>query len=75
MGEISRNVTLASRRIETWRKIASYLGREMRTCQRWEKLEGLPIHRLLHNKGCSVYALTGELEEWRRRRESFEQDA
>ena len=59
-------------RLETWKKIARYLGREVRTCQRWEKLEGLPVHRLHHTRLSSVYAVVAELEEWRRGRETFE---
>jgi hypothetical protein len=59
-------------RLETWKKIARYLGRAVRTCQRWEKFEGLPVHRLHHTRLPSVYAVVAELEEWRRSRETAE---
>jgi len=54
--------------LDSWKEIALYLGREVRTCQRWEKFEGLPVHRLQHSKMSSVYAIPGELDEWRHRR-------
>ena len=35
-------------RLDSWKEIASYLGRGIRTVQRWEREEGLPVHRLDH---------------------------
>jgi len=46
------------RRVESWKEIAAYLGRDVTTVRRWEKREGLPVHRLHHNKLGSVYAYT-----------------
>src|SRR5437763_10355156 len=51
-------------RLDSWKEIANYLGREVRTCQRWEKQEGLPIHRHLHEKLGTVYAYRLELDAW-----------
>jgi Tol biopolymer transport system component len=51
-------------RLDSWKKIASYLKRDVSTVQRWEKREGLPIHRLLHDKQGSVYAFRTELDAW-----------
>lgn len=51
-------------RLESWKEIASYLGRSPRTVQRWERLEGLPVHRLQHDKLGSVYAYKSELDAW-----------
>lgn len=56
------------RRLESWKEIASYLGRDVTTVRRWEKREGLPVHRLHHSKLGSVYAYTVELDAWRRER-------
>jgi TolB-like protein/tetratricopeptide (TPR) repeat protein len=56
------------RRLESWKEIASYLGRDVTTVQRWEKREGLPVHRLHHSKLGSVYAYTAELDAWRNER-------
>ena len=36
------------RRLESWKEIATYLGRDVTTVRRWERREGLPVHRLLH---------------------------
>ena len=44
-------------RLDSWKAIAAYLGRGVRTVQRWEREEGLPVHRLAHEKRGSVYAL------------------
>lgn len=51
-------------RLDSWKKIASYLRRDVSTVQRWERREGLPIHRLLHDKQGSVYAFRTELDRW-----------
>lgn len=55
-------------RLDSWKEIASYLGREVRTVQRWEKREGLPVHRHQHDKSGTVYAYKGEMDEWLNRR-------
>jgi TolB-like protein/Tfp pilus assembly protein PilF len=57
-----------SGRLESWKEIATYLGREVRTVQLWEKNEGLPIHRQLHTRQGSVYAFKPELNAWREAR-------
>src|SRR5215475_13518899 len=51
-------------RLDSWKEIASYLRRDVRTVQRWEKKEGLPVHRHLHDKLGSIYAYRNELTEW-----------
>src|SRR6188472_2139034 len=51
-------------RLDSWKEIASYLGRGIRTVQRWEREEGLPVHRLDHAKRGSVYASRRELTAW-----------
>jgi len=57
----------ASDCLNSWKEIASYLGRQVRTVQRWEKEEGLPVHRLPHKKQGSVFAYKAELDAWRAR--------
>jgi tetratricopeptide (TPR) repeat protein len=52
------------RRLDSWKEIAAHLGRTVRTVQRWERDEGLPVHRHLHNKLGSVYAYTDEIDRW-----------
>jgi hypothetical protein len=51
-------------RLDSWKEIAVYLGREVRTAQRWEKREGMPIHRHIHEKASSVCAFKHEIDAW-----------
>ena len=51
-------------RLDSWKEIAAYLKRSVRTVHRWEKDEGLPVHRQLHKDLGSVFAYTGELDAW-----------
>jgi DNA-binding beta-propeller fold protein YncE len=57
-------------RLDSWKSIAQYLGREVRTIQRWEKNEGLPIERLVHGSRGSVHAYTDKLDAWWRERQA-----
>jgi eukaryotic-like serine/threonine-protein kinase len=54
----------AQSRLDSWKEIATYLRRDVRTLQRWEKEEGLPVHRLVHGKQGTVYAIPSELDVW-----------
>ncbi len=54
----------AERRLDSWKEIASFLRRGIRTVQRWEREEGLPVHRLTHAQRGSVYADPKELSAW-----------
>ncbi len=51
-------------RLDSWKEIAAYLDRDVTTVQRWEKREGMPVHRHLHDRMGSVYASRAELEAW-----------
>jgi hypothetical protein len=51
-------------RLNGWKDIATYLGRGIRTVQRWEKTSGLPVRRLKHGPGESVFAFTHEIDLW-----------
>jgi hypothetical protein len=51
-------------RLDSWKEIAAYLGRSDKTVRRWEGKEGLPVHRLHHDKRGSVYAYKKELDAW-----------
>jgi tetratricopeptide (TPR) repeat protein len=62
------------RRLDSWKEIAAWFGRDVRTVRRWEKDEALPIHRHLHKKLGTVYAFEDELEAWRQQRRSREDD-
>src|ERR1700730_1677952 len=54
--------------LDSWKEIAAYLDRDITTVQRWEKREGMPIHRHLHDRMGSVYAFRAELDAWARSR-------
>jgi tetratricopeptide (TPR) repeat protein len=56
----------ASDRLDSWKEIATYLRREVRTVQLWEKKEALPVHRHFHQQLGSVYAFRTEIDRWRR---------
>lgn len=66
MADKNQQVVLASptRRLDSWKEIGGYLGRTVRTVQRWEREQALPVHRLAHNRQASVYAFTDELDAW-----------
>jgi Tol biopolymer transport system component len=55
-------------RLDSWKAISVYLKRDVKTAQRWEKREGMPVHRHLHDKLGSVYAYRSELDAWLSRR-------
>jgi Tol biopolymer transport system component len=72
MGEPSPNALRSEKpgedRLTSWKEIATYLKRDVTTVQRWEKREGMPVHRHLHERMGSVYAFCTELDEWARTR-------
>lgn len=61
--------------LDSWKSIASYLGREVRTVQRWENTEGLPVRRHQHRKLATVYAIKSELDAWWKGREPVREPA
>src|SRR6266852_6096798 len=58
-------IRFPSDRLDSWKAIANHLGREVRTVQLWEKLEGMPVHRHFHRKLGSVFAYRSEVDAWR----------
>ncbi|HKV82008.1 MAG TPA: tetratricopeptide repeat protein [Candidatus Sulfotelmatobacter sp.] len=60
--------SMPEERLDSWKEIAAYLNRDVTTVQRWEKREGMPVHRHLHDKRGSVYALSSEIDAWRHSR-------
>jgi Tol biopolymer transport system component len=53
-----------SERLDSWKEIATYLKRDVRTLQRWEKQEGFPVHRLQHGTQGTVFAYKSEIDVW-----------
>jgi len=54
----------SARRLDSWKEIAAYFNRDVTTVQRWEKREGMPVHRHVHDRSGSVYAFPEELAAW-----------
>ncbi|HVH56357.1 MAG TPA: tetratricopeptide repeat protein [Vicinamibacterales bacterium] len=54
----------AERRLDSWKEIAAHFNRDVTTVRRWERREGLPVHRHVHASRSSIYAYAHELDEW-----------
>lgn len=54
----------AQARLDGWKSIAAYFGRDRTTVIRWARERGLPVHRLPGGKTATVYALRDELDIW-----------
>lgn len=50
--------------LNSWKEIANYLGRGVRTVQRWEAHLGLPVHRPSGREHSAVLAFSNELDQW-----------
>ncbi len=61
---MSESVGVDPGRLNGWKEIAGHLARGPRTVQRWEKLYGLPVHRLGREGGEIVYAFRDEIDGW-----------
>ena len=61
---VTRRPAREEARLHGWKEIAVYLGRGVRTVQRWERDLGLPVHRLTTKGAEVVNALPSELDEW-----------
>lgn len=55
---------MENRRIDSWKEIAAYLKRDVRTVIRWEKERGLPVHRVPGGRKNAVFAFTASLDSW-----------
>jgi Tol biopolymer transport system component len=63
-GDAALGGSPAGDRLDSWKRIAAYLKRDVTTVQRWERRESMPVHRHQHEKQGSVYAFRSELDEW-----------
>lgn len=50
--------------LTSWKEIANYLGKGVRTVQRWEQQFGLPVRRPNEKAKGIVHATRGELDHW-----------
>jgi hypothetical protein len=56
-----------------WKDIAAYLGKSVRSVQRWERELGLPIHRInTPDGGQIIFANRIEIDDWKRAQEADE---
>ncbi|MFM9978135.1 MAG: hypothetical protein ACKVOP_08850 [Sphingomonadaceae bacterium] len=55
---------LDGERLNGWKAIGNFLGRERTTAIRWAKERGLPVHRVPGGRTGTVFALRTELDEW-----------
>ncbi len=53
-------------RLDSWKEIAAYFRRDVRTVSRWEKERGVPIRRVPGGKKGRVFAYQAELDAWLR---------
>jgi len=51
-------------RLDSWKEIASFFGRDERTVRRWEKERALPVHRIPGAAKGRVFAYQAALQEW-----------
>lgn len=52
--------------LNSWKEIATFLDRGVRTVQRWERDHQLPVHRIGNSPRAAVFALQEELLLWLR---------
>ncbi len=57
----------ATDKLDSWKEIAAYVGRDVRTVIRWEQNGGLPIYRVPVGQRQAVYAYRHEIDEWMKR--------
>ena len=51
-------------RLDSWKEIAGFFGRDERTVKRWEKERALPVHRVPGGVRSGVFAYPAELSQW-----------
>ena len=62
------NVPASQQTLSSWKEIAAYFGRGIRTVQRWERELQLPVYRPKSGHKAPVLAFSNELERWSRSR-------
>jgi hypothetical protein len=60
-----RSAVMESTVLQSWKEIAQYVGRGVRTVQRWEAY-GLPVRRPSGRDRSAVLALKSEIDDWLR---------
>lgn len=60
----TENGNSAPKVLNSWKEIAAYMNRGVRTVQRWESALQLPVHRPQGKNRSAVLALQEEIDEW-----------
>jgi hypothetical protein len=50
--------------LTSWKEIAQYVGKGVRTAQRWERELGFPVRRPKHGIKSTVLAVPREIDAW-----------
>ena len=64
MATYPRDAGTRNIRLDSWKEIATFFGRDARTVKRWETERDLPIHRVPGGERGGVFAYVDELELW-----------
>ena len=52
-------------RLDSWKEISNYIGRDIGTCIKWAKTLGLPIYHIDKSSPRScVFAYKSEIDQW-----------
>src|SRR6266481_2153188 len=51
-------------RLGSWKEIAAYLNKDVRTAIRYEKERGLPVHHVPGEGRRTIYAFKNEIDAW-----------
>jgi tetratricopeptide (TPR) repeat protein len=60
----SPELRVSNHRLDSWKEIAAFFGRDERTVKRWEKERALPVHRMPGGLRSGVFAYPAELSQW-----------
>lgn len=60
------NADEKQRLLTSWKEIAAYLGKGVRTVQRWEQDFGLPVRRPMNASHKAILAFPEEIDAWAR---------
>jgi formylglycine-generating enzyme required for sulfatase activity/dienelactone hydrolase len=50
--------------LDSWKEISGYFERSIKTCQRWESIYDMPVHRLDGSPKARVFAYKDEVDQW-----------
>jgi hypothetical protein len=54
--------------LSSWKEISDFLKCDVKTCRRWERTAGLPVHRVSDVSKSRVFAYKDELDAWVKKR-------